>query len=130
MRERIDWKDLGLKEGDCLTFSDGVTSIEIVSIGGSMLMVRPKQDKKGRPCALETITHRLMRDHFTSETDVYGVWTFCGETLRTICTRKVADCPAKKSPKAVRRDKWLKTVRADGNLFFLEASFRFTRVSQ
>lgn len=88
MREKVNWKDLGLKEGDCLTFSDGVTSIEIVSVGGSMINVRPKNDMKVRSCLIEAMTHRLMRGSYTPELDVYSVWTLHGETLRAICTRR------------------------------------------
>lgn len=120
------WTDLGLKEGDYLTFFDGRTCIEVVSVGGSIINVRSKQDEKGRSCFLETMTRRVMRDSYTPDVDVYSVWTLHGETLRSICTRKTADRPKKKDPKVVRRDKWMKDIRDEGNLFFLETCFRFT----
>ncbi len=121
----ISLANLGLRDGDRLKHIRKNT-VAVVVRQDRGVRVRPEGDGAMKPCGLFQMTYDLKIEPDMVAVDVYAVWTFEGETLRARYERIVASQPKPGAPAEVSRSRWIKDMRAEGNLFLLAACIRFT----
>jgi SpoVK/Ycf46/Vps4 family AAA+-type ATPase len=127
MRAEISPKEMGLKSGDRLTYIDGVTHVTVmISMTKGVIWVQSDQPGDIQMTTLEAITLALQRKEVATDSDIYSEWMFKGKTLRAIYAERRAIPAKKKKVKPIPKSRWIKNLRADGNLFYLEHCIRFT----
>jgi SpoVK/Ycf46/Vps4 family AAA+-type ATPase len=125
MRAEISPKELGLRSGDRLTYIDGVTHVTVmISMTKGVIWVQSDEPADIQMTTLEEITLTLQHKEVATDTDIYSEWMFNGKTLRAIYAERRA-IAVKKKVKTIPKSLWLKDIRADGNLFYLEHYMRF-----
>lgn len=88
----IDFGTIGLKIGDKITFNKGNKLFLVASgkgipgNGGTLVCYPGRYD--GNMFTLHCITHRLMGNEYSKAEDIYELWEYRGETLRSIYNNK------------------------------------------